>query len=240
MTDQGRRIIARAQARDLGYSLRRHYVDQFHLRHVPNLPKNSLVLDLGGNRIAKRGLFNIEAYGLRVVYANLTGEKRPHVQTDAAALPLQADSFDAVICAELLEHVPDPRPVLREVHRILHVGGTLMICAPFLNRIHGDPYDFARFTDFFWRETLDAEGYTGIETERQGGFWSVLADMLRDRAYHKTTQDALWTPRRVQALSRIMGFVRQKAVEWDYAEQSGPTTAGQGFTTGFGIRAIKA
>lgn len=240
MIDQRPTTIAWPQARELGYSLRRHYVDQFHLRNVPGLPKSALVLDLGGNRIGKRGLFDIEAYGLRVVYANLSAAKRPNVQADGAGLPFPAGRFDAVICSELLEHVPDPRPVLEEIRRILRNDGTVLICVPFLNRIHGDPYDYARFTDFFWRETLGSMGYEGIEIERQGGFWSVLADMLRDLAYHKTIHGAPWISRHLKALSWIMGHVRQKAVKWDRFAESHPASMPQGFTTGFGIRATKA
>jgi SAM-dependent methyltransferase len=236
---QGRPSIAWAQARELGYSLRRHYVDQFHLRKVPGLPKNALALDLGGNRIAKRGLFNIEEYGLRVIYANLSVAKRPHVQTDAARLPFPSERFDAVICSELLEHVPDPRLVLGETHRILRPGGALLICVPFLNRIHGDPYDYGRFTDFFWMETLGSMGYSAIEIERQGGFWSVLADMMRDLAYHKTIHGSRWTARSMGILSPIMGVVKRKAVEWDHVSGAGLASSPPGFTTGFGIKAIK-
>ena len=137
------------RASHLDYSVRRYLVDEFHFRHVPNLSANSRVLDLGGNRICKRGQFNIERYNLHVVYANLSTAKQPDVRVDATWIPVQDGCFDAVICSELLEHVPDPLAVLREVYRVLRAGGTLLVCVPFLYRIHGDPYDFGRYTDHF-------------------------------------------------------------------------------------------
>ncbi len=73
-------------------------MDEFHFRNVASLPDGGLILDLGGNRIAKRGLFDIERYDLRVIYANLSTAKRPHVQAEAEHLPFMAGKFDAVIC----------------------------------------------------------------------------------------------------------------------------------------------
>ncbi len=122
--------IDSARAHDLGYSLRRHFVDQFHLRHVPILAESSLLLDLGGNRVGKRGLFDIEEYGLHVIYANLSTKKKPHVQAQAERFPFRDGSFDAVVCSELLEHVPSPPVVLAEIHRLLKTQGTVFICVP--------------------------------------------------------------------------------------------------------------
>lgn len=214
-------------------------MDDFHSRHVPSLRSGVLVLDLGGNRTGKRGLFDIEGRGFRVVYANLSTAKRPDIQADAACLPFSGDLFDAVICSELLEHVRDPIAVLMEISRVLIPGGTVLICVPFMNRIHGDPYDYGRYTDYYWRENLERNGFGSIMIERQGGFWSVLSDMLRDLAYLKTSTGPLSRPPLFRIVASLMGAVRMKAVEWD--SRTGPSgeAVPKGFTTGFGIRAIK-
>ncbi len=232
--------IAVSQAQDLSYSLRRHYVDDFHFRHVASLPANATVLDLGGNRIGKRGLFDVEKYNLNVVYANLSPAKRPHVQAEAAWLPLRSESCHAVICSELLEHVSDPPAVLAEVHRVLRGGGTLLVCVPFLARIHGDPYDFGRYTDYYWSETLGAVGFIDIVIERQGSFWSVLVDMVRDLAYlngNRSLPRNQWLKR---LISRCLGKAKQKAVQWDCSSGPGRISIPEGYATGFGIRATKA
>jgi len=49
---------------------------------------------------------------------------------DVRQLPLRDASFDKVICAEVLEHVPDDRQVIREFSRILKSDGTLAISVP--------------------------------------------------------------------------------------------------------------
>lgn len=49
---------------------------------------------------------------------------------DATALSFEDDSFDRVIGAHVLEHLPNPHQVLREWIRVLKPGGTLSIVLP--------------------------------------------------------------------------------------------------------------
>jgi SAM-dependent methyltransferase len=231
--------IGRKESRDLGYSLRRHYVDEFHFREVPLLPSGARVLDLGGTRIAKRGRFNIERFGLEVTVANLSRAKSPHVQAEAGLVPFRDGTFDAVVCSELLEHVPDPSQVLAEIYRVLQPGGTVLICVPFLNRIHGDPYDYGRYSDYYWGQTLERIGFGDIRIEKQGQYWSVLMDMLRDLVYLKTGSGWMQRDWIVRLAGIALGVARRKALEWDRYAGLGSGSAPTGFTTGFGIRAKK-
>lgn len=45
-------------------------------------------------------------------------------------LPFPDDSFDFVICSEVLEHLSDDEAGLREIHRVLRPGGTLVVSVP--------------------------------------------------------------------------------------------------------------
>jgi SAM-dependent methyltransferase len=64
---------------------------------------------------------------------------------DAAALPVAADSVDLVLALELLEHVPQPLAVLRDIHRVIKPGGTVVISVPSTVPRHDD-HDYWRFT----------------------------------------------------------------------------------------------
>lgn len=45
-------------------------------------------------------------------------------------LPFTNESFDKVICAEVLEHIEDYEAVLSEIHRVLKPGGKLAVSVP--------------------------------------------------------------------------------------------------------------
>ncbi|MER5602431.1 HAD-IA family hydrolase [Streptomyces sp. NPDC002265] len=52
------------------------------------------------------------------------------VQADAARLPLRDATSGLTLCAELLEHVPDPDAVLAELARVTRPGGLLVLTVP--------------------------------------------------------------------------------------------------------------
>ncbi len=229
--------LSRAQAGNIGYTLRRHFVDQFHLREVAKLPKGTLVLDVGGARLMKRGLFDISNYDLDVINLNYSMTKSPDVQGDGAAMPFGKDVFDAVICSEVLEHVFSPKLVLAECCRTLKPAGKFLMCAPFLNKIHGDPCDYGRYTGFFWLEALERAGFTDIQVEKQGLFWSVMLDEARDYLYVKDVAGKGGI--RGKAAQFLFGLGRRAALKWDGKALESEDDSLSAYTTGFGVTAVK-
>ena len=49
---------------------------------------------------------------------------------DITALPRPDDTFDAVLCNHVLEHVPDDGAAMREIHRVLRPGGLAIMQHP--------------------------------------------------------------------------------------------------------------
>jgi SAM-dependent methyltransferase len=52
------------------------------------------------------------------------------VSADATSLPFPDGAFDAIIAAEILEHIPDDTAALAEISRVLRPGGTVAITVP--------------------------------------------------------------------------------------------------------------
>lgn len=50
-------------------------------------------------------------------------------QADARALPYQSESFDGLVCLDVLEHIPrkDMEDTVSEMHRVLRVGGRAVL-----------------------------------------------------------------------------------------------------------------
>src|SRR5690348_11680038 len=51
----------------------------------------------------------------------------PGVRADGARLPFRSGSFDYVVATAVLEHVPHPQRVVREIHRVLRPQGVLYV-----------------------------------------------------------------------------------------------------------------
>jgi len=49
----------------------------------------------------------------------------------AEGLPVPDSSFDLALCTEVIEHLPNsPKPLLEDIHRVLHPGGFLVLSTP--------------------------------------------------------------------------------------------------------------
>jgi SAM-dependent methyltransferase len=93
------------------------------------------------------------------------------LQANAVNLPFKEESFDIIICSELLEHLQDgmDKNALCEMARILKPGGRLLITVPSLDGIRS-------------RSRLRNLGHTdqsgGEFHYRQGYFWQDIEAMV--------------------------------------------------------------
>jgi SAM-dependent methyltransferase len=59
----------------------------------------------------------------------LHSDRVSHAVADLTRLPYGDGHFDAIVCGWVLEHLPDPRPGLVELARVLRHGGKLLLMA---------------------------------------------------------------------------------------------------------------
>lgn len=45
-------------------------------------------------------------------------------------MPFRSGAFDTVICCDTLEHIPDDRSAIAEIHRVLRAGGVAILTVP--------------------------------------------------------------------------------------------------------------
>ena len=81
-----------------------------------------------------------------VVRLDINPEYHPDLLGSADNIPAEADSFDAIICTQVLGDVLEPLKAMKEFHRVLKPGGVALISEGFLNEVHGAPRDYFRFT----------------------------------------------------------------------------------------------
>jgi len=105
---------------------------------------------------------------------------RIDIVSDIIDIPEPDASFDAILCTEVLEHVPEPVAVLKELARLLRAGGTLIVTAPFCSNTHFAPYHYATgFNRYFYEIHLPKLGFDIIEMVTNGNFFDFSAQQLR-------------------------------------------------------------
>jgi SAM-dependent methyltransferase len=224
---------------NMGYSVRRYYVDDFYSRNISYFPKGGRILDIGGKKKRKRGQFDIEKYDFRVEYVNIDEKTEPDYLCDATDINVEDNSFDGVICSELLEHVSDPKAVLREAYRVLKPGGVLLLSVPFMYHIHADPYDYGRYTDFYWDNALKEINFSAISIEKQGLFFSVIANMLKAFANEMQKEGKPKNGLKRKLFHKAVGWGEKKAFELENKPSFKNHKFFNRFTTGYGIVAVK-
>lgn len=235
-----RNIDINPKHRAISYSVRRYYVDEFYTRNVSYFAKDGRILDIGGKKKRKRGRFNIEKYDLRVEYANIDEKAEPDYLCDGACIPVDDNTFDGAICSEVLEHVPDPKTVLREAYRVLRPGGILLLCVPFMFPIHPGPCDYGRYTDFYWKTVLEEIGFSDIVIEKQGLFFSVLANMVKSFAYEMQKEGKPKNRLKRKLFHKAVAWGEEKAFEMEKKSYFKEHEFFNRFTTGYGMVAAKS
>ena len=57
------------------------------------------------------------------------------------------EKFDLVLCTNVLEHIFDIKPAIKNLHYLLKEKGHLIVSVPFIYPLHDEPLDFWRFTE---------------------------------------------------------------------------------------------
>ena len=67
---------------------------------------------------------------------------RIDIVSDATKIPVHDEEYDVILCTEVLEHVPEPLAVIKEMARVLKKGGEMIVTVPRISPAHQLPYCF--------------------------------------------------------------------------------------------------
>lgn len=113
---------------------------------------------------------------------------------DITAIPVPDQSFDAVLCSEVLEHLPDPTRALDEFSRLIRPGGKLILTAPFASLVHFAPYHYCTGFSRYWYEYHLPQRKFAIEYLSPNGDWFAFCrqELLRLGSMARRRGDWAW------------------------------------------------
>jgi SAM-dependent methyltransferase len=114
-------------------------------------------------------------------------ENRDCTHFDGRQIPFQSETFDAILCTEVLEHVLDYQTLVNEMHRVLRPGGIILVTVPWSARWHYIPYDYFRYSPSALRSIFTE--FESIVVTARGNDIAVIANKLlvtfaRSLKYH--------------------------------------------------------
>lgn len=147
--------------------------------------KGSL-LDVGCGNKPYRELFTVDEY----IGIDIENPAHDHANEpidriyDGRNIPFPDNRFDTVFSSEVFEHVFHPEELMREMHRVLKSGGTLLMTLPFVYMEHEKPYDFARYTSYGIRSLLERNGFTVQQIKRSSTFLQATTVLVANYLHH--------------------------------------------------------
>jgi SAM-dependent methyltransferase len=132
------------------------------------------------------------------------------IVSDITDIPRPNESFDAILCAEVLEHVPDPIKVIAELSRLLKAGGKLILTAPFCSLTHFAPYHFSTGFNRYWYEKhLDDNGLEIEEMTVSGNYFQYLGQELHRVMFviNKYSVGTHVDPKDIEAMNTVLNML---------------------------------
>lgn len=122
----------------------------------------------------------------------------------AYSIPADDESFDSVLCTEVMEHLEEPAKALIECWRVLKPGGYAMFTSPFIWHLHEEPRDFFRYSKHGLEYLYVNNGFDVVEIAPLNGFWATFGQLLVYNLYSYNRE-----PVRSTYLIPLVGIVIQ-------------------------------
>jgi len=138
------------------------------------------VLDVGCGQSPYKFLLDemsTKYYGIDIVDANKFDYKNSEITPfNGEDIPFGDQTFDGVICTEVLEHVYNYQKLVNEMYRVMKFGGKGIVTIPWSARYHYIPYDFFRYTPSSLKVMFSQ--FSKVEIKPRGSDISNIANKL--------------------------------------------------------------
>jgi SAM-dependent methyltransferase len=141
-------------------------------RFLEGIERDKIIVELGsGNRKLSDRCINVDLFP----FSNVD------ILADIRKTPFNDRSVDYVVIDAVLEHVPEPHSVVREIFRILKPGGKVFCLVPFIHPYHGYPKNYFNISydglQCLFKEFSDCkvEAYRGPTSAAIGFFAEYIA-----------------------------------------------------------------
>jgi SAM-dependent methyltransferase len=139
------------------------------LRETSN--SNLLILDVGCGNKPYADLFR--GYNYKGIDCT-TVNSSPDIIGEATNIPVESNTVDIVFSTQVIEHISEPKDMIKECYRVLKPGGFLILTGPFYWPLHEEPYDFYRFTKYGFEYLLQNAGFSEWDIISDGGSWAKI------------------------------------------------------------------
>jgi ubiquinone/menaquinone biosynthesis C-methylase UbiE len=96
------------------------------------------------------------------------------IKGDFLNIKLLDNSFNTILCTQVLEHTYDPIQFLEKIHTILKKNGILILTVPFMGSLHETPNDYYRYTEYALKYLLKQAKFQIIYIHGQGNWISAI------------------------------------------------------------------
>lgn len=144
------------------------------------VPAKAKILDAGAGECAYKSYFPHSSY---VSQDLCIGDKdwdfsQIDIKSDIYDIPVEKNSFDFILCMEVLEHLRHPDRAFQEFSRILKPEGKLFLVCPLTWGEHQKPHDYFRYTQFALKLLASEKEFEITEIKKQGGKFIVLSALI--------------------------------------------------------------
>lgn len=146
-----------------------------------------VVLDAGcGNKPYRKYFKQGIADYIGVDYSPASGYMGNNADTyaDINKMPFKCNSFDTVLCFEVLEHIEEPHMLLSEFKRVIKKDGKLLLSSPFAFPVHSDGVDYFRFTAKGLKSLIERNGFNVLRITPVCGSAMALAVLFNTYVYY--------------------------------------------------------